>query len=1053
MIFVRGRAKKPLSGFLPARRGHVRVRPRASVLAFALSLLCVLTLLFAGAGFAQQFSGTSAPFADNGLAPIVLNDALGGGNLASYAYITRDPDSGLVPSDIIRSHMQNVRGARQSGPLINLGFDPSPAWIVFAVHNNSRDSDWALSFGTRGEGRLGIARNLKLYEAYAGKMLYDTAPVDKGVKPSRISGTQLPLHIAPGATALYLLYWAPEPGRPGTLDLEIRRQGESGLSPAPEDIALYILIGLVGFFAAVAVVTRMSGYITFIVYFVAQAMSLLWFSGTIFPDYHGGGSTLALLSSVSIISGILMARVFIEPGREDFIDNVIVFVLIGTVVFSTLLYLTIVPEYSPVLPVFMYAPPILVLVALIALSFVHAYKGRPGGYAFTLSWIFRLCGIGVSAATFSGYLPVNAVTVNGFALGVFPQAIFLVIACRSKFARDESRRRDAIRQEKHRIEAMARLRQSKDAADQGRLLRVIEREREIMAELREREAQRAEEMRRAKDVADEANRAKSAFLAVVSHEIRTPMTGVMGMVRLLLGSGMSPDQKEYVRTIQDSGDAMLALLNDILDFEKIESGKMELETVDFELGRLVHGVVALMSGHAADKKITIQADLDSGLPAFVRGDPTRLRQVLLNLVNNAIKFTTKGGVTIILRHSGATPGPNGAPRHGIYFAVRDTGVGISGEGQRNLFKPFSQADSSVARKYGGTGLGLAICKRLIEAMGGAIGLDSREGEGSTFHFTLTLNEGQSTDSPGAVAQDRKAPARVMRILVVDDNEINRKVMLGLIGQAGHKAEAVDGGEKAVDICTREKFDLVLMDIEMPGLRGDDATKALRDLPDPDRAATPVIALTGNVRKEDVEKFYRAGMNGFVAKPIDPAALHRALDNAAQGVFDNPLPVAAAASEKEEEKEKTVVAQEEGGEVSFAPAAPPPSPSPATPPQGQTRPIADPGVFDEKLLAGIRNSLSAEQVKELLDGLLVKTDELVVAIGKAVQDDNAAELSARAHELKGMAGNFGLTGISTLAASLEKAAKSGQMEAAGILSADLPSAANQGRAAIEAWMRR
>lgn len=986
----------------------------------------------------QQVQGTALAGFDDRLSPLILSDATEAGNLAPFSYITRDPDSGLAPSDIIRKHMQNVRGDLQAGPLLNLGFDMAPAWIVFAVHNGSSHKVWKLSFGTRDEGRLGIARTLRLYEAGSGKMLYDTAPFDKGSKPSVIAGTELPLSITPGTTALYLLFWGPEPGVPGTLALEMRPQDEvpgGGAAAGGGEIALYLLIALVGFFAAVALVTQTPGYFSFIVYFTAQAMALLWFSDTILPEYHGGGATLALLSSISVVSGILMARVFIEPGREDLIDNAVMFVLIGTVVLSTLLYMTVVPEDSLIFPVFMYVPSIFVLVALLVFSFIHARKGRPGGYAFTASWGVLLCGVLISVLALAGFAPLNAMTVNAFSLGVFPQAVLLVLACRSKFARDDARRREALRQEKRRIESMARLRQSKDAADQGRLLRVIEREREIMAELREREAQRAEEMRRAKEAADEANRAKSAFLAVVSHEIRTPMTGIMGMVRLLLGTGMSKDQKEYVDTIQDSGDAMLALLNDILDFEKIESGKMELETVDFELVRLVQGVVTLMSGHAADKKITLEADIDSGLPAFVRGDPTRLRQVLLNLVNNAIKFTSQGGVTIILRHSGKEQGESGVYRHGVYFAVQDTGVGIPDEAQKNLFKPFSQADSSVSRKYGGTGLGLAICKRLIQAMGGSIGLSSREGEGSTFHFTVAFDEGNAGAVESGGAAGKKAPARSLRVLVVDDNEINRKVVLGLIEQEGHKAEAVASGAAALERLESAAFDLVLMDIEMPGMRGDEATQALRALPDRDKAAIPVIALTGNVGKEDVERFYRAGMNGFMAKPIDPAALSRMLGNAEKDVFDNPPPIGKAAPISEE------------GAASSEPAHKKKSQSAAI----TAATSGDVMVFDHRFLDGIRKSLDARKIAELLDELLVKTDELVAAIETAVQAGNATETMARAHELKGMAGNFGLTGVSAVAAAIEKAARNGQMDQATPHIPGLLTVAAQGRTEIKAWM--
>ena len=489
-----------------------------------------------------------------------------------------------------------------------------------------------------------------------------------------------------------------------------------------------------------------------------------------------------------------------------------------------------------------------------------------------------------------------------------------------------------------------------------------------------------ERLRAEKDAAESANRANRAFLAMMSHEIRTPMNAILGNATLLADAQLGSSERECVDAIEGAGQELLSLINDILDFSKIEASRMELERVGFAPAQLIGSVLAMFAASARERGLTLHSEIDRSIPVILAGDPHRLRQILTNLVGNAVKFTRTGGVTVK-----AVVLDRDERETRICFRVSDTGIGIDEETRARLFSPFVQGDASTTRQFGGSGLGLAICRSLVRLMGGDIEVESVPGSGSTFSFTVRLGTPTDREAAGVLENneyvDRTVEMLGARVLMAEDNAANTRLMVRLLDRLGIETVSVVNGLEAVAAVAADEFDLVLMDCQMPEMDGLDATRAIRATGN----RIPIVALTANAMNSDRTAAYEAGMNDYLSKPVRTADLVTALHRWLPG----PVPANLDELEASASKAASRLTRFDG--------------------------VIDAGQMTE--LIGLDPSGSAGFLAAMVDSYEATLEESMPHIRDAVAAEDWPALEEWAHKLKGVAANLGVTRVFGNAARL------------------------------------
>ena len=529
-------------------------------------------------------------------------------------------------------------------------------------------------------------------------------------------------------------------------------------------------------------------------------------------------------------------------------------------------------------------------------------------------------------------------------------------------------------------------------------------------------AERTAELRQSEQEALQASRAKGQFLAVMSHEMRTPLHAIIGMVELALDTELSAEQRYYLDITKASSEALLSLINDVLDMSKIESGHVELDPQLFGLRDLIDGTVAVLGAKAREKGLVVRGDVDHDVPERAVADDGRLRQILVNLLGNAVKFTHEGEV--VLRVTTRLPSPGRAT---VRFAVTDTGIGIPEDKLATIFEAFTQADASTTRKYGGTGLGLSISRQLVDLMGGTLQVESQSGKGTTFHFEIDMEI--ATGELALSKHPSMGPPRPLRLLVADDDPINQQVAKRTLEKRGHSVRLATSGVEVLVALEEDTFDVLLCDVQMPDMDGLETTRRVRQTEQGTGERLRIIAATAHAMAEDRARCLEAGMDGYVTKPFRRSALFEAIE--APFEVDDQAPTlvprkAADALPPVVPKAAPIPGDADSDDVPTAPPVPPR-------PSSAEQPTSEPPLDEALLLDNIDND--ADMLETLIGLFETTTPDDLATLKRALDAGDAEAMSRAAHKIKGAVGNFAAESARRCAQQLETLGKAGQLDAA------------------------
>lgn len=771
--------------------------------------------------------------------PLTLEDSPAALEAASGMLWLADEEYALSPPQA-RARLRAGEGQRLGTAFPTLGFRDGAHWFLLELENQSYESNWHLSVGRPHLDWL----ELWLLDAEGNPLDYREAGTrfPFGQRPVDHPSVVFPLELSPGESYSVLLRAEGEYvlDMPATLmDWQTFRDRHNRLYLVHGGYAGLILVMCL-FNLLLFLSIRDRSYLWYVLYLGVFGLMVLTREGLSYQflwpnspwwNHH----SITVLNMLTLSFSVFFARHFLELHRyRPRLDRWLYWLGIAALIaapLSLMAFQTWVRISAAV------AVPWVVAVVVIAALQMRA------GYTSARYFMLAFIAVAIAACLYvlknHEIIPAVAPLEYALQIGTSLEALLLSFAL--------AHRMTLLKQENERIQ-----REANEALEE----RVQERTREL----------------------NEALNARSEFLAVMSHEIRTPLNGIMGTVDMLRDSGLDESQKHHLHIIEQSSNSLLELIDDVLDYARIEAGKMPIEQQRFELDRLVGECVDLFSHRAQLNSNRLEMAIDGNAGDLSLGDPVRLRQVLSNLISNAVKFTQNGKIRVALHREEANPDY-------VYFEVEDTGIGMPREKLKQLFEHFHQLDNSSTRRYGGTGLGLAICRQLVEIMGGEIGVDSEEGKGSRFWFRLplphideeqTAEDERQADTGAADDEPSTAPAR---LLVVDDNQINLTVAEGLCRGLGHEVELAEGGMEAIALLmdAGKTFDLVLMDCEMPDMDGFETVRRIRELQDKGRVpSVPVVALTAHAVPDKIRACHEAGMISHIAKPISREKLNREL---------------------------------------------------------------------------------------------------------------------------------------------------------------------------------